>query len=390
MPSEDIRGRIASELENLREASQLRTLEIPCGINLCSNDYLALSDDPRLKQAVIDAVSSCHRVGSTGSRLLSGHSREWETLESEFAAFAGTESALYFSSGYAANVGLLSSILRPGDIVFSDAFNHASLIDGIRLSGARKVIYPHRDLQFLEDALRKNSSSGGAKVIVTESVFSMEGDVAPLADLLRLTKTFGAELILDEAHATGVLGPQGRGVAVSLHCEREILAIVHTCGKALASVGAFVCCNRALRDFLINRARTFIFSTGAPPYMAQQIHAALSLAIAEDNRRAHLREISTALRAGLSAAGFHSGSSSTHIVPVILGSNENALRVAAHLQASGFAVKAIRPPTVPPGTARIRFSLTSRVTLDDVCRLVRAMDSAAELLHRSPSAVANA
>ncbi|MFZ0466468.1 MAG: aminotransferase class I/II-fold pyridoxal phosphate-dependent enzyme, partial [Candidatus Acidiferrales bacterium] len=295
-PANDIRARISSELENLRDESQLRALEILRGVNLCSNDYLALADDPRLKQAVVDAVSASERVGSTGSRLLSGHSPEWENVESEFAAFAGTESALYFGSGYAANVGLLSSVLRPGDVVFSDALNHASLIDGIRLSGARKVIYPHCDLQFLERALRENSSAAGARVIVTESVFSMEGDVTPLADLLRLANAYGAELILDEAHATAVSGLQGRGIAADLHCERQILAIVHTCGKALASIGAFVCCNHQLKEFLVNRARTFIFSTATPPYMARQISAALSLATLENGRRAHLRELASELR----------------------------------------------------------------------------------------------
>ncbi|MFZ0461290.1 MAG: 8-amino-7-oxononanoate synthase [Candidatus Acidiferrales bacterium] len=386
-PANDIRARISSELENLRDESQLRALEILRGVNLCSNDYLALADDPRLKQAVVDAVSASERVGSTGSRLLSGHSPEWENVESEFAAFAGTESALYFGSGYAANVGLLSSVLRPGDVVFSDALNHASLIDGIRLSGARKVIYPHCDLQFLERALRENSSAAGARVIVTESVFSMEGDVTPLADLLRLANAYGAELILDEAHATAVSGLQGRGIAADLHCERQILAIVHTCGKALASIGAFVCCNHQLKEFLVNRARTFIFSTATPPYMARQISAALSLATLENGRRAHLRELASELRGGLAAAGFSCGASSTHIIPVVLGSNEAALRVAAQLQSSGFAVKAIRPPTVPPGTARIRFSLTSRVTFDDVHRLVRAMESVAAPSSQSASSV---
>src|SRR5579859_2702635 len=174
-----LRERIAGELEALREQSQLRLLELSSGINLCSNDYLGLAADPRLKQAVVEAVASTAQVGATGSRLLSGNSLEWQELESEFADFAGTESALYFGSGYAANVGLLCSIVQPGDIVFSDALNHASLIDGIRLSGAQKVIYPHRDLQFLEQALRENSRSLGGKIIVTESIFSMEGDVAP-------------------------------------------------------------------------------------------------------------------------------------------------------------------------------------------------------------------
>jgi 8-amino-7-oxononanoate synthase len=379
-----LRDRIAAELESLREQSQLRSLEILSGVNLCSNDYLGLAADPRLKQAVTEAVASARQVGATGSRLLSGNSREWEELESEFAEFARTESALYFGSGYAANVGLLSSILRPGDIAFSDALNHASLIDGIRLSGAEKIIYPHGDMQFLEDALREKSRSTGAKVIVTESIFSMEGDVARIEDLVRLAKTYGAELIVDEAHALGVCGPEGRGIVAGLKQEHEILAIVYTCGKALASVGAFVCCDAKLKDFLINRARTFLFSTAMPPYIARQIHPALAIARKEDSRRKHLNQISNALRAELSAAGLNFRASSTQIVPVILGSNEAALRVAAQVQGAGFAVRAIRPPTVPAGTARIRISLTSRITLADVHRLVGALNAA--VYPRDPSA----
>ena len=371
-----LRERITGELDDLREQSQLRSLEILSGANLCSNDYLGLAADPRLKQAVVEAVASARQMGATGSRLLSGNSREWQELETEFAEFAGTESALYFGSGYAANVGLLGSILQPGDICFSDALNHASLIDGMRLSGAEKIIYPHGDMQFLEDALREKSHSAGAKVIVTESIFSMEGDVARIDDLLRLARTYGAELIVDEAHALGVRGPEGRGVVAELNLEHEILAIVYTCGKALASVGAFVCCDAKLKDFLINCARTFLFSTALPPYFARQIRAALKIARKEDSRRKHLHEISIALREGLSAAGLNYGASSTQIVPVILGANEAAINVAAQLQAAGFAVRAIRPPTVPAGTARIRISLTSRITLADVHRLVGAIDAA--------------
>jgi len=388
-----LRERIAGELENLREQSQLRSLEILTGVNLCSNDYLGLAADPRLKQAVIEAVASAQRMGATGSRLLSGNSREWEELETEFAQFAGAESALYFGSGYAANMGLLSSVLQPGDIIFSDALNHASLIDGMRLSGAEKVIYPHGDMQFLEDALREKSRSPGAKLIVTESIFSMEGDVARVDHLLRLANTYGAELIVDEAHALGVRGPEGRGVAAELKLEREIFAVVYPCGKALASTGAFVCCGAALKEFLVNRARTFLFSTALPPYFARQIHAALAIARKEESRRKHLHEISSALREGLSAAGLNYGASSTQIVSVILGSNEAALRVATQLQAAGLAVRAIRPPTVPAGTARIRISLTSRITLADVHRLVGAIDAAVhprDLVAAEAATVANA
>jgi len=367
--------RIVRELDALREGAQFRSLERlerTVAVNFCSNDYLGLSQDARLKEAVLKAVASAEAVGSTGSRLLSGNSRQWADIESEFAWFAGTETALYFGSGYAANAGLLSSLLKPGDTVFSDALNHASLIDGIRLSGAEKIIYPHCDLEFLERALHDHVDRSSARIIVTESVFGMEGDIAPINALLELARKYGAELVIDEAHATGACGPQGRGIVADLGVEREMLAIVHTCGKALASAGAFVCGGSALRDYLMNRARTFIFSTAMPPYLAGQIHAALALARAAESERAHLHHIALALREELAAAGLNSGTSVTHIVPVIVGSNEIALHLARGLRRSGFAVKAIRPPTVPPGTARLRVSLTSKITLDDTHRLAAA------------------
>jgi 8-amino-7-oxononanoate synthase len=381
-----VERRIARELESLREQAQFRALEIlegTDGLNLSSNDYLGLSTDPRLKQAAIEAVARAERVGSTGSRLLSGNSREWEEIEEEFAAFAGTETAVYFGSGYLANIGLLSSLLRPGDTVFSDARNHASLIDGMRLSGAAKIIYPHGDMEFLEGALRAAANGTGARAIVSETVFSMEGDVAPLAELVALARRYDAAVIVDEAHATGVWGPHGRGIAAELGLEREMLAALHTCGKALASAGAFVCGSGALREHLINRARTFIFSTAMPPYVAGQIRAALALARGAEAERAHLRAIAAALREGLTAAGLPCGTSSTQIVPVMLGTNEAALHLASQLQRDGFAVKAIRPPTVPVGTARIRISLTSKITFEDICRLVAAICAAHKSLPQS-------
>lgn len=380
-----ITERVAQELDTLRAQSQFRTLDTPAGINLNSNDYLGLASDSRLKQAVMDAVEHATTVGSTGSRLLSGNAREWQEVESEFAEFAGTNAALYFGTGYAANLGLLTSILKQGDTVFSDARNHASLIDGIRLSGTAKVIYPHCDMSFLENALREHAGDEGAKVIITETVFSMEGDIVPIHDLLRLARKYGTALVLDEAHATGVLGPHGQGIAAEHACEPEILAVVHTCGKALASAGAFVCGGNALKEYLINRARTFIFSTAMPPYFARQIQAALALAREADAERTHLREIAVALREELAARGFDCGTSATHIVPVMLGSNEMALHVASELQRSGFAVRAIRPPTVPPGSARVRFSLTSRLSLDDIRRLAKAMDAACKSLPKVPA-----
>lgn len=386
----EVLARIDSEMRALHENSQLRSLDLPCGLDLCSNDYLGLAVDPRLKQAVVAAISAAPRLASTGSRLLSGNSRDWEEIECEFADFSRFESALYFSSGYAANMGLLSSIAQPNDIVFSDALNHASLIDGIRLSRARKTIYPHRDMQFLERALRENATSSGARIVVTESIFSMEGDVAPLELLAKLAAREGACLIVDEAHALGVCGREGRGLVADLPDRSRVLAAVYPCGKALACCGAFVCCSSPVKSYLVNHARSFIFSTANPPYIAHQIRAALALAREADDRRAHLREISLAFRSALSGAGLDCGSADTPIVSVILGSNESALRVAAEMQTAGFAVKAIRPPTVPRGASRIRISLTAAISLDDVRRLARLLSVAAPSARLASTAFAHA
>jgi len=371
---------LESELHEIEARGQLRSLEIPAGINLCSNDYLGLATNPALRIAVMDAVARAERVGSTGSRLLAGNAREWEELEREFADFAGTEAALYFTSGYAANVGLLGAIMGRGDIIFSDSANHASLIDGVRISGAEKVVFPHGDLEALELALHDRASQPGRKLVVTESVFSMDGDLAPLCEMTALAKRYGAEMVVDEAHATGVFGPEGRGGVAELGFVDEIFAVVHMCGKALASAGAFVCGGATLKNYLINRARTFLFNTALPPYFAGQIRAALSLARGAQVERARLRAMAAQLRGALRAGGWDTGKSASQIVPVMLGENSLAMRFAAELGHDGFAVRAIRPPTVPEGTARLRLSLTCRLTDGDLFRLVQAMASAREMI----------
>ena len=368
-----INTRMLEHLEDLRRKSQLRELAEVAGVNLYSNDYLGLTTDSRLKLAVIEAVAQTARVSSTGSRLLSGHAQVWDDLEEEFSAFAGTPASLYFNSGYAANTGLLSAVLTKDDIVFSDHLNHASLIDGVRLSGARKVIYPHCDLDALEDGLKKNRTASGQRVIVTESIFSMDGDRAPLSEIVKLAKRYGAEVIVDEAHATGTQGDAGQGIVASLGLEHDVLAIVHTCGKALASMGAFVCGSKALKHYLINHARSFIFSTAMPPYLAYQVRTALRLAIGMDAEREHLSLIAGRLRTKLRKSDLDTRASNSQIVPLMCGENQAALKLAEYLQKSGFAVRAIRPPTVPPGTARLRFSLTARVTQTHIDRLVEAI-----------------
>ena len=386
MPAEKVAGmleRLQAELEALRAREQLRTLDLPAGVDLGSNDYLGLAADPRLKQALLEAVAESPRVGATGSRLLSGNSAGWEMAEAEFVRFAGAEAALYFGSGYAANLGLLGALLRPGDLVFSDAANHASLIDGMRLAGARKIIYAHRDLDALESALRRYENDSAPKLIATESLFSMEGDRAPLPEILSLARRFGAEVIVDEAHAVGVLGAGGRGLVAELGAQNEVLAVVHTCGKALASAGAFVCSSATLKQYLVNRARTFIFSTAQPPYLARQVVAAMRLARGMEAERACLAGLAARLRRGLRAAGFSTGSSDSQIVPVILGEERAALACAAALQHSGFAVRAIRPPTVPAGSSRLRLSLTTRITQAEVERVIAALAAARQGVARA-------
>jgi len=360
-------------LRELESRSQRRTLAEVGGVNLCSNDYLGLAEHPALKEAVLQAMGGTVRMGGTGSRLLSGHSAVWSEVEEEFAEFAGSEAALYFGSGYAANIGLLTSLAGKDDLIFSDALNHASIIDGIRLSGARKVIYPHRDMRALEAALKENRDARGRKLIVTETVFSMDGDIAPVDEIVALAEKYGAGVIVDEAHATAVHGPGGRGIAAPALATGRIVAAMHTCGKALGSAGAVVCGSTILSDHLINHARTFIFSTAMPPYMAAQIRTALRLAIAMDRERAELILRSANFAASLRREGWETMGSATQIVPSVIGENEGALAAAEYLQQSGFAVRAIRPPTVPQGTARLRFSLTHKISATELTELSSAL-----------------
>lgn len=386
---ERFQGELKAGVRELEGREQRRSLVDIHGTNFCSNDYLELSGHPALKEAVARAVRDARHVGGTGSRLLSGHAAVWEQLEEEFAEFAGTEAALYFGSGYLANLGLLTALLKKDDLVFSDALNHASLIDGMRLSCARKIIYPHLDLNALEAELRKHADERGRKLIVTESVFSMEGDVAPVTEIVKIAERYGAGVIVDEAHATGVQGPAGRGITVRDGIAQHLAATVHTCGKALASAGAFVCGSAALKEHLINRARTFIFSTAMPPYMAEQIRAALGFARTMDRERESLLAKALRLRGSLRERGWDPGTSSTQIVPWIIGENEQALSAAEHLQSDGFAARAVRPPTVPPGSARLRFSLTCGISDDELLRLENSLNSWREHFHSS-TAVARA
>ena len=392
MPSEfndSLLAGLQAGLRELESRSQRRTLVEISGVNLCSNDYLGLADNPTLKQTVIEVVMTAARIGGTGSRLLSGHAAVWNELEEEFAAFAHSEAALYFGSGYAANIGLLTSLADKTDVIFSDTLNHASIIDGIRLSGARKIIYSHRDLNVLESSLKENQSKPGRKLIVTETVFSMDGDVVPLDAIVGLGEKYGACVIVDEAHATAVHGPDGRGIASQFLADGRILAAMHTCGKALASAGAFVCGTTVLREHLINHARTFILSTAMPPYMAEQIRGALRLAAGMNTERAELLSRSQDFAKSLQRDGWETLGTTTQIVPAVIGANDAAVAAAEFLQRSGFAVRAIRPPTVPPGTARIRFSVSHKITATELEKLATSLSTwRAQSHHPVPLALA--
>jgi 8-amino-7-oxononanoate synthase len=358
-PLELYRASLAQALFGLRDAGLLRRLSPPRGVDLVSNDYLGLAGHPHLIEAMRAALVEVG-AGATGSRLLRGERRVFEKLEERLAAFCGAEAALLFVSGYAANTGLLQAAVSPGDLVLSDAHNHASLIDGIRLSGASKVVYPHQDLQAVEEALRAPRS--GHAFIVTESVFGMDGDHTPLAQLASLADRHGALLIVDEAHATGLHGTRGSGRVEELGLRDRVLATVHTGGKALGSGGGWVAGPAVLRDWLVNRARPFFFSTAPLPVLAPALEAGLDVVEREPERRKEVRRKAAWLRTALKEAGLDVRGDSA-IIPLIVGANQATLALAEGLGEAGFDVRAIRPPTVPEGTARLR--LTARYPVPD-------------------------
>jgi 8-amino-7-oxononanoate synthase len=351
-------------LDGLAEHGLRRRLRLPEGLDLASNDYLGLAEHPELVGRMIERLPVLG-AGAGGSRLLRGHKACFAALEERLASFAGREAALLFGSGYAANTGLLATLVTPDDLVLSDERNHASLIDGLRLAGARKVVYPHQDLEAVERALRTASAPRPRRTfVVVESVYSMDGDLTPLVELTDLAERFGALLIVDEAHATGLYGPRGSGRVEELGLSERVLATIHTGGKALGSGGAWVAGPAALRETLLNRARPFVFSTAPLPVLSAALEAALDLLEREPERRDAVRTKAALLRNALGAQGADVGRSQSAIVPVIVGSNERALALAAGLAARGFDARAIRPPTVPVGNARLR--LTARYPVADV------------------------
>jgi len=359
------------DLAELAERSRSRRLAERAGLDFSSNDYLGLAGDPALAAAVRDAIDAGVPIGSGGSRLLRGNHGEHERLEATAARFFGSESALYFSTGYAANAALLSTLPQRGDLILHDALVHASAHEGMRLSRAEARSAAHNDVGDFEDAILDWRHEGGTgRVWITvESLYSMDGDQAPLADLAALADRHDAILIVDEAHATGVFRPDGRGLAAEL-AGRENLITLHTCGKALGCEGALLCGPRVVRDFLVNRGRAFIFSTAPSPLMAVAVEAALGL-IADPARRERLHGLIARAEALLAPVGVQATGS--QILPLVIGEDARTMAMAAELQRLGFDVRGIRPPTVPAGTSRLRISLTLNVDEDDVAALAGAL-----------------
>ncbi|MEK1852019.1 MAG: 8-amino-7-oxononanoate synthase [Phyllobacterium sp.] len=354
-------ARYATTLNGLERKGRRRELVAQNGIDFTSNDYLGLANSPRIRSAIADALERGVAVGSGGSRLLRGNHPEHQALEAEAAAFFGTERALYFSSGYAANTALFSTLPQRSDLIVHDALVHASAHEGIAASRAEAVAVRHNDVARFDDAIRqwRNAGGMGHPWIAVESLYSMDGDAAPLAELLKLADRHDGFLVIDEAHATGVFGSNGRGLAAGME-GRDNVILLHTCGKALGVAGALVGANSVVCDYLVNRARAFIYSTAPSPLTAAAVREALKILVDEPERRTEFEYLRTFANAQLTAVLGLEGSGS-QILPVMIGDNSRAMRIAARMRAEGFDIRAIRPPTVPEGTARLRIAVTLNV-----------------------------
>jgi 8-amino-7-oxononanoate synthase len=375
------------ELESEGLRRRLRLIDGPQGpevmldgrpvLLLCSNNYLGLADHPRLRRAAADAALALG-TSSGASRLISGSMSIHSDLEAGLAEFEGTEAALLFGSGYLANTGAIAALARRGEVVFSDELNHASIIDGCRLAGAETFVYRHCDTEHLEWGLRH--AAGRGALIVTDGVFSMDGDIAPLGELAMLARRHGCRLMVDEAHATGCLGPGGRGSVAAAGLTGEVDLVVGTLGKALGGYGAYVCGSREMMDFLINTARPFIFSTAPPPPAVAAASAALELLAESPKRVERLQANATALREGLRSQGLEPIGEDTQIVPLVIGEADDAMALCERLLEQGVFAQAIRPPTVPPGTCRLRLTVMATHRIDDLRHAARLIGDAAREL----------
>jgi 8-amino-7-oxononanoate synthase len=388
-------GDVGERLAELRDAGlhrRLRLIEGPQGprvtldgaevLLLCSNNYLGLADHPRVRQAAADAAER-FGAGSGASRLISGNMSIHERLEHRLADFAGYEAALLFGSGYLANLGTVSALVGRGQVVFSDELNHASLIDGCRISRAERFVYRHRDLEHLAWGMRK--ADGRGALIVTDAIFSMDGDVAPIPDLVELARRYGCRLLVDEAHAIGSLGPGGRGAVAEAGLEGEVDLVVGTLGKTLGSYGAYVCASAEIVELLTNVARPFIFSTALPPPAVGAAIAALAILGAQPGMVEHLRLNGATLREALAENGLDAGPSRTQIVPVVVGDAEDSVALCDRALEGRVFAQAIRPPTVPEGTSRLRLSVMANHRPNDLRAAARVIAGAAAELGIAPS-----
>lgn len=365
----------SADLARLAVSARLRRLIPQEGVDFSSNDYLGLGGSTLLTDAVRAALDRGVPVGSGGSRLLRGNHAEHEALEAEAAAFFGSESALFFSTGHAANATLLSTLPQKGDLIVHDALVHASAHEGIRLGRAEAIGVPHNDLTAFDDAIRqwRRSCGVGRAWIAVESLYSMDGDQAPLDELAEVADQHDAMLLIDEAHATGVFGDQGRGLAAHLE-GRENVITLRTCGKALGCEGALVCGSTVVRDFLINRGRGFIFSTAPSPLIAAVVRASLGILREQPERRDRLWALVRTAEGALCRYG--ATRTGSQIIPLIIGDDARTMAAAARLLAAGYDIRGIRPPTVLEGTSRLRISLTLNATPDDVAGLAATLAEA--------------
>ena len=377
---------IDAVLDDLRERGLHRRLRVVAGpqgarvlldgkpvLLLCSNNYLGLADHPRVREAAADAAMRWG-AGAGASRLISGNMTCHRRLEEQLAKFKGYDTALLFGSGYLANSGVVSALAGEGEVIFSDELNHASIVDGCRLSRAETFVYDHCDLDHLEWGLQQ--AGGRGALIVTDSVFSMDGDIAPLPEIVELAEHYDARVMVDEAHATGCLGPGGRGAVADAGLEDEVDVVVGTLGKALGSYGAYVCCDREVADFLVNRARTLIFSTALPPPAVAAAMAALELLAEQPDRVRKLERNAATLRAALAEEGVAAGESETQIVPLLVGDAGEAMAACERALERGIFAQAIRPPTVPQGTSRLRLAVMASHTEAELRRAASVLASA--------------
>jgi 8-amino-7-oxononanoate synthase len=386
------------ELERLGLTRRLRLVSGPQGptvlidgkpvLLLCSNNYLGLADHPSVREAAAEAAMRWG-VGAGASRLVSGTMTVHRRLEERLADFERSEACLLFGSGYLANIGVIGALAGRGDTIFSDELNHASIIDGCRLSRAEVVVYRHRDVEHLDWSMRRHSGGDGSarRLIVTDSVFSMDGDVAPLQEIAELADAHGARIVVDEAHATGNLGPGGRGAVAEAGLQGEIDVVVGTLGKALGAYGAYACANAEMIRYLVNTARPLIFSTApSPPAIAGAL-AALTLLRERPQRVQRLRSNASVLRRALAAEGFPVADSEMQIVPLILGEEQAAMRMCQEAIERGVFAQAIRPPTVPAGSSRLRLTAMATHTASELEMAATVFGDAARAIGIEPASL---